>query len=651
MKSRDKGGATANKGMMLPRVNLLYIDKLHPMYSYETNNTPSSDDLSAHAGLAVYNLNKCAPFGTGVYIWTGSKWVGINPNTAIQPPSLNIKTDTLHIPSGMDARLSVAQNFIFEWAGTSLTFSSPQAEVSGSISGGLIFTNPRGWTPTSRDWSTSPAELSIWADDITSSQVSSNPWVTRQSKIVLKNHANDCGPALPDKTLLLNQTNYEIVAGSISSPVKKIIFNDTTTANIKILSNVPWKANVIADEGWIVNDILQKYTTELTDRTSSDGTTGTNYNLMYQSANASPGKRYSTADLVLKDPANRAKDYTINLMQCQGSPKMENVYVETDTLKTSNGNTEWSGKVVHHPAKYRMSNENKNYVYREFYSAEFGDAGRWMISNLAAEAYDGFNHSEGRKLTRAANSANENNKAYWAYPNRKKDLLSASDYDANPFLGYLYTWDAATGGKGGENGEENVDRYDDTSWPVDRSEVGMQESTESPTSPNRKDEQLRRQGICPKGWHLPSDYEWTQLELEIIRLTSEYADMPNITNTGSNEVKQYTTIGGPDGGDGIAIVYTDKWRGSGHGQAMKDICELNHTGKSKHPQSNGFAVMLAGYGLDGKAGGFGQDVMFWTSSVAHSKGAYARIFNSGENRVHFYKPWRFHQFSVRCKKD
>lgn len=641
-----QGGITANKGMLLPRVNLSFRDKLQPMYSYESNNTPSSDDLIAHTGLTVYNTNKCEPFGAGVYVWDGSKWIEIKAKSPIPSPSLTIGVDTLHIPSGMDARQPMKQILTFGWGGSSPTFTAPQPELSGSISGGLVFTHPREWLPKSGTWTSSPAELSIWADDMTNATISTNMWTTRQSKIVFNIPANDCGPALPHKNLLLNQTNYAIIAGSANNPVKQIILNNTTTDDVEILSNVPWQANAIADGEWNINDILQKYTTELTDKVSSDGTTGINYNLTYQGASASPEKRYSSAKLILKDPAERAKEYTITVKQCQGSPKMNNVYIETSTDNTTNGNSAWMGRVVRHP--------QKEGVYKEFYSAEFGDAGRWMISNLAAQAYDGFTHSQGRTLTRAANSANENNKAYWAYPSSGTGLLSSSDYDGNPFLGYLYTWDAATGGKGGDNGEKNVDKY--SSWVVDRSEIGMQEWTGSISSSSRGNRQLRRQGICPKGWHLPSDYEWTQLELEIIKSTSTYADMANITNAGANVVKQYATISGPDGGKtssggNIAIVYNDAWRGSAHGQAMKDICELNYTGKSKHPELNGFAVMLAGYGLSGNPGGFGNDVMFWTSSVAHSQGAYARILNSSQDGVHFYKPWRFHQFSVRCKKD
>lgn len=645
-----EGGRTAIRGLMLPRVSLSSLTTLEPMYNYETN-TPSSSDLQEHIGLTVYNVNRCAPFGAGAYFWNGEKWLGLNAKPSLPPPSAIINIDTLHIPSGMDARESLSKKMTFAWEGVPPIFTDPQSAINGSsISEGLKFTSPRGWLPTSNTWAASPATLSVWADDMLDATITSNPWATRQSKILIEIPKNECGDAFT-KELYLNQTNYAIRAGSEVNPIRQIFIRDTKQIDLKVLANVPWQAFAETEEGIDMSDILESYSTEIKDAVSSDGTTGADYNFTYKGADTDIGKRYTSATLTFRDPLGKAKDYIISVVkQCQGIPDMSGVYEAASTDETSNGNVAWAEKVVRHPAK--------SGVYEEFYSAEFGSAGRWMVTNLAAKAYDSFSHSAGRGLTLNKNTSNENNKAYWGYPNSEGDLLSSTDYDTNPFLGYLYTWDAATGGKGGANGEQNVDKYGSsiTGWVTDRSEVGMQEWLGSKDAVTRGDKQMRRQGICPKGWHLPSDYEWTELELEIIKNTNTYAEMSNIIDDGDTKVSQYTPIKGPDGTvqSGNIVVkptYQDAWRGSTHGQAMKDICEPNFTGKSKYPNKNGASVQLTGYGLSGQSSGFGNDVMFWTSSVAHSKGAYARILNSNENRVHFYKPWRYHQFSVRCKKD
>lgn len=665
-----QGGKTANRGMMLPRVNLSFQDRLQPMYSYtDESSTPSTDDLISHAGLTVFNMNRCVPFSSGVYVWDGEKWTGISSGESLSPPSLMIGVDTLHIPSGMDARPSEGKDLTFTWEGTSPTFTAPIPVVAGNISGGLSFTSPRGWTPASGSWTSSPATLSVWADDIASTIVATNPWTTRLSKIIINIPENECGDAFA-KELYLNQTNYVIIAGSIDNPIKQIMLRDVNLNKIKILSNVPWQVTAVAEGGAEIGDILESYTTDVMDNITNDGTTGDDSDFTYKSTNTFAGKRYSSGSLTFKDPSGRAKDYLISIVkQCQGTPNMDGVYQAASDSETSNGNAAWSGKVVRHPAKAG--------VYAEFYSADFGSAGRWMITNLAAEAYDGIEHSSlnKRKLTKAANTNKEYNKAYWAYPSTS-DLMNDEEYRKNPFLGYLYTWDAATAGKGSipskngtENGvdyintkteggntlkafdgEYNIDKYGEANsgWIGDQKEAGMKEWDGTGTRAN--DTQARRQGICPKGWHLPSDYEWTELEREIIRNTTKYADVQSNIDAGNSteldKVVQATVEIGKNGEKDI-----DNWRGTSHGQAVRDACEPNFTGTSNSPKNNGFAILLPGYGDAGKAGDYGVSGIYWTSSIAHGQAAYGRIISSSRNDIYRYRPYRYYQFPVRCKKD
>lgn len=172
LKESDSIGVNANKGLLLPRVKLVDPELLKPMFSYtDESNTPTSAELSNHTGLVVYNTNMCAPFGTGMFVWNGKEWIALNQNKVLAPPALVIGIDTLHIPSGMDKRPSIAQSLSFDWHGESPTFSQPQSASSGSMSGGLNFTSPRGITPVSGNWQASPATLTVWADDMTPSIV------------------------------------------------------------------------------------------------------------------------------------------------------------------------------------------------------------------------------------------------------------------------------------------------------------------------------------------------------------------------------------------------------------------------------------------------------------------------------------------------
>lgn len=74
----------STKGLLLPRVELIKMSELKPMFSYQNNDIPSSSDLLNHAGLIVYNVNNTenkdhCPTGisSGLYTWSGSEWTPI----------------------------------------------------------------------------------------------------------------------------------------------------------------------------------------------------------------------------------------------------------------------------------------------------------------------------------------------------------------------------------------------------------------------------------------------------------------------------------------------------------------------------------------------------------------------------------------------
>lgn len=79
-------GSNATKGLMLPRVQLVEIDKLKPMYSYaDVPNTPQMSDIEQHTGLLVFNIKDnefCPTIPGGLFVWSGNKWESLNP----QPP-------------------------------------------------------------------------------------------------------------------------------------------------------------------------------------------------------------------------------------------------------------------------------------------------------------------------------------------------------------------------------------------------------------------------------------------------------------------------------------------------------------------------------------------------------------------------------------
>ena|GEM_PF-2001335 len=60
---------SSDKGLLLPRVNLVSLNSLVPFIP-----TPTDLEKQEHTGLTVYNLNISDPFRQGVYIWDGQAW-------------------------------------------------------------------------------------------------------------------------------------------------------------------------------------------------------------------------------------------------------------------------------------------------------------------------------------------------------------------------------------------------------------------------------------------------------------------------------------------------------------------------------------------------------------------------------------------------
>jgi uncharacterized protein (TIGR02145 family) len=217
----------------------------------------------------------------------------------------------------------------------------------------------------------------------------------------------------------------------------------------------------------------------------------------------------------------------------------------------------------------------------------FGDAGCWMTENLRSTA----------GLTATSNAGSDTSSKYYWYP-----YSSQMIFDSNLTYGLLYTWAAATGRTGVTDNEEN------------------------------KSDQDQHQGICPSGWHLPSDYEWNQLE-QVIAESAQgvYSTTAAITWD-------------------ISAIATG-WRGT-HGQKMKSTTPVDDQatdGMSKLRTENGFDALLVGNMSGGSPASYGTGTYFWSSSSASSTSAWRRSLASiGVYRISNSKSYLL---SVRCKKN
>lgn len=276
-----------------------------------------------------------------------------------------------------------------------------------------------------------------------------------------------------------------------------------------------------------------------------------------------------------------------------------------------------------------------------FISSEFGNdaassdgKNRWMIVNLAATKYvtegrTGDDAQENRALQSYPNSMLTYFTPLWCYPGNG-DGTDATIYNTNSRVGLFYNWAAATNCKGSYAPDgTQLDQ------PAGPGMANINDGEDEPTP-----QTTRIQGICPNGWHLPSDREWTDLEIELDRNTHQYSILP-------------------DANDGV--IGGGYSRGTTHGQAMQDMCPApgqttwpNAYGKS-NPVSpgvaGGFNIILTGIANSGSSFGYGGSAFFWTASGDDSAGAWFRDFNQTTSTVSRYSSHRPYLFSVRCKKD
>jgi uncharacterized protein (TIGR02145 family) len=173
----------------------------------------------------------------------------------------------------------------------------------------------------------------------------------------------------------------------------------------------------------------------------------------------------------------------------------------------------------------------------------------------------------------------------WMAENLRYDVLGAASLDtlnpSNPSTSYgrLYDWVTIMNGAASSNGNPS----------------GVQ-------------------GICPNGWHLPSDDEWNELELELGMAATD------------------TAIVGLRGTHGGEMKSTKGWSGGGNGSSTLGFNAFPAGRSSPTFQSHGVSAS------------------FWTSR-ARSSTAWSRILTSNGNEVLRSYDDITDGFSCRCIKD
>jgi uncharacterized protein (TIGR02145 family) len=124
------------------------------------------------------------------------------------------------------------------------------------------------------------------------------------------------------------------------------------------------------------------------------------------------------------------------------------------------------------------------------------------------------------------------------------------------------------------------------------------------------------EGICPTGWHIPSDEEWQTMEISLGMSEAEAA--------------------------------SEGWRGSPVGDYMKSTSGWNSDGNGSN--SSGFNGLPGGYRYSGGFSNNGSYGYWWSASESGSS-SWLRQLDYDFDDVTRYNVDRFNGFSARCVRD
>ena len=198
----------------------------------------------------------------------------------------------------------------------------------------------------------------------------------------------------------------------------------------------------------------------------------------------------------------------------------------------------------------------------------------WMKENLRTTRY-----ANSTVIANGETASNETE--YWYYPNE--------DAANKPTYGLLYNWKAV-----------------------------MHDSPSSGSNPSGV------QGICPNGWHVPSDEEWKQLEIAVGMSQSE---ANNTEYRGDIAAKLSGNIG---------------WTSSGTANAAGNL-------SASERNSSGFSALPAGSYI-GSYTRFGTNTYFW-SSTENDDLTWTRYMYYNVSGVCRHSYNKRYGLSVRCLKD
>lgn len=288
---------------------------------------------------------------------------------------------------------------------------------------------------------------------------------------------------------------------------------------------------------------------------------------------------------------------------------------------------------------FTMSYNNGTYSENEtYYYADFETAGIWMTQNLRTQYTPQGIRLEMTGVQTSTGKEPVTNKLLkrGAYPS-SQDVTDPSDYNLNRAngkdVGLLYDWYTATD-------------HHNCITTANQAQVGL--LSDSIPTPGAMEVESREadkfiRGICPEGWHIPSDREWTQLEKHLTQNASRYTQDPPTPNSTWDDTWE---------------TAVPRYRGTISGTVMKSKINVENSseatnGNSKTEQNGGFNSYQTGAKTDSSPPtiAYGSLAYMWSSSNATSVDAWYRALTSAEKGTFRGHSDRNYFFSVRCKKN
>ena len=136
--------------------------------------------------------------------------------------------------------------------------------------------------------------------------------------------------------------------------------------------------------------------------------------------------------------------------------------------------------------------------------------------------------------------------------------------------------------------------------------------------------------LCPKGWHVPSDAEWTQLK--------EYLIANGYNYDGTTEGNKIA----------ISLASANGWQSSTHTGTIGN----NNAAYDAYRNKSGFTALPGGYHIDfGKFLTIGYYGYWWSSAQYNTNFAWGRTLAYHTSYVSRDSLYKEDGFSVRCLRD